>query len=106
MKEDFFDNIIRKNMVEDWDSFGAKAVDMTTIVNAKRIIRSLPRSVYVKDIFAEPDGRIGLQFKNNFFLSIDKDSNVRYTLSKEDCIIEYNETFENCLSENILKMFF
>lgn len=47
---------------EDWDGYGAEAIDLLSVWNAEEFIRALPDNLPMPEVSAEPDGSISLDW--------------------------------------------
>ncbi len=50
---------------DDWDSFGANSISANCIANTKKIIRALPSTVILPEIYPNPNGTITLDWEAN-----------------------------------------
>jgi hypothetical protein len=48
--------------VDDWDGYGAKAIDRVSFVNAISFARMLPMHVPVPEIYIDPDGEVTFEW--------------------------------------------
>jgi hypothetical protein len=53
---------IAKSSVDDWDGYGAKAVDLDSVPSAIWFARLLPMHVPIPDIYVDPDGEIAFEW--------------------------------------------
>lgn len=51
-----------ESCMDDWDSYGAKAVDAGSLFSAIWFARLLPMAVPIPDIYVDPDGEIAFEW--------------------------------------------
>lgn len=54
--------IARECAEPGWDGYGASAIDLVALENAKNFVRALPESVPIPEFAPEPDGSISLDW--------------------------------------------
>ena len=91
----FLDSLIRvvKQCTDpDWDGYGAKPVNGSSVILALQVINRLPASISQPDITCDPDGDVSLEWyrapKRNFSISIAADGALNYA-----GLFGCNETF-------------
>ena len=75
-------NVFKECSTDNWDGYGAKAIDRISFVQALRFIHSLPRTIPTPDLTAEPDGEIALEWYHGkrriFSVSIGRTGELTY----------------------------
>ncbi len=68
---------------DDWDGYGAMALDPLAARNAEELIRALPDNLPMPDISPEPDGSISLDWNRsrNQIVSVSVGSSNRFALA-------------------------
>ena len=56
------ESTFRDCSADDWDGYGAKAVNTATFYQAERFLKNLPTTFPIPEISAEPDGEIAFEW--------------------------------------------
>jgi len=73
---------IAKSSKSDWDSYGAKAVDLDSVHSAIWFARLLPMHIPIPDIYVDPDGEIVFEWyldpRRVFSITVTRNGELAY----------------------------
>ena len=103
----------QEHAIDNWDGYGAKAIDEQSYQNAIRFILSLTPDIPAPEIGVEPDGEVVFEWyggkRKVFSISIGSRNELTYAglygISKTYGVEHFYGSITNTLSDNISRVF-
>jgi len=98
--------------IENWDSYGAKPVKIEALNDVRKFIEFIPSSIPLPDIMPEPDGDVGIEWRNNknyiFSISFPGNNKIIYAgvfgINETHGIESFTDTIPKNVMENIRRL--
>ncbi len=106
-------DILKECSADNWDGYGARAIDNTSYIEALRFLDFLPKTLPTPEITIEPDGEIAFEWRHSkrrvFSVSIGGKGELTYAglfgLNKTHGTEIFGDEFPETILDNIQRVF-
>lgn len=106
-------DILKECSTDNWDGYGARAIDMASYTEALRFLYFLPKTLPAPEITVEPDGEIAFEWRHSkrriFSVSIGEKGELTYAglfgFNKTHGTEFFGDEFPETILDNVQRVF-
>jgi len=106
-------DLVQECSSENWDGYGAKALDLITYIHAQEVLQALPTTLPPPDVAVEPDGEISFEWyvgpRRAFSVSVGRENELTYAgmfgRSKTHGTEYFTDELPSTIMENLDRLF-